>query len=102
MWVTSSEVSSAPMRERHRRSASDESEMGSAVPRLRRGGSTVEGRPVSMTPWLRSRANWRYPETPLWEVSDEAGTQADLLLRLAGGLTRRDLAHGSSSVDFSL
>jgi hypothetical protein len=51
---------------------------------------------------LRPRANQRCPETPLWEASDEARTQADLLSRLAGGPARGDLAHGSSSVDFSL
>jgi hypothetical protein len=53
-------------------------------------------------PGLRPRANRRCSETPLWEVSDEAGTQADLLSRLAGGPARGDLAHGSSSIDFFL
>jgi hypothetical protein len=52
------------MRERRRRSASDESEMGNAISGLGRGGRTVEGRPVSETPGLRSRANQRCPETP--------------------------------------
>jgi hypothetical protein len=51
-------------------------------------------------PWLRPRANQRCPETPLWEASDEAGTWAGLLSRLAGGPARGDLAHGSSSVNF--
>jgi hypothetical protein len=102
MWATSWEVSSAPMRERRRRLTSDESEMGNAVFGLGRGGRTVVGRPVSESPGLRSRVNRRCPKTPLWEASDEAGTRADLLSRLAGGLARGDLAHGSSSVDFSL
>jgi hypothetical protein len=55
-------------------------------------------RPPGLRPW----ANRRCPETPLWEASDEVGTRADLLLRLAGGPARGDLAHGSSSVNFSL
>jgi hypothetical protein len=50
MWVMSWEVSSAPMGERRQRSALNESEMVNAVPRLRRGGKTVEGRPVFETP----------------------------------------------------
>jgi hypothetical protein len=50
MWVTSWEVSSAPMRERRRWLASDESEMGNAVFGLGRGGNTVEDRPASETP----------------------------------------------------
>jgi hypothetical protein len=51
---------------------------------------------------LRPRANRRCPETPLGEASNEAGTRADMLSRLAGGPARGDLAHESSSVDFSL
>jgi hypothetical protein len=51
---------------------------------------------------LRPRANRRRSETPLREASDEAGIRASLLTRFAGGATRGDLAHGSSSVDFSL
>jgi hypothetical protein len=90
------------MRERRRRSASDESEMGNAVSGLGRCGRTVEGRPMSETPGLRPRANRKCPEITLWEASDEAGTQADLLSRLARGPARGDLAHGSSSVNFSL
>jgi hypothetical protein len=88
------------MRERRRRSASDESEMGNAVSGLGQAGRTVEGRPVSETLGLRPQANRRCPETPLWEASDEAGTRVDLLSWLAGGPARRDLAHGSSSIDF--
>jgi hypothetical protein len=88
------------MRERHWRSASDESEMGNTVSRLGRGGRTVEGHLVSETLELRPRVNRRCPETLLWEASDEAGAQADLLSRLAGGPARGDLARGSSSVDF--
>jgi hypothetical protein len=53
-------------------------------------------------PGLRPRANQRCPETPLWEASDEAGTQAALLSRLAGGPARGALAHGSFFVDFFL
>jgi hypothetical protein len=49
---------------------------------------------------LRPRANRRCSETPLREASDEAGIEAGLLTRLAGGPAREDLAHGSSSVDF--
>jgi hypothetical protein len=90
------------MRERHRRSASDKSEMGNAVSGLRRGGRTIEDRPVSRPPGLRPQANRRCLKTPLWEASDEAGTRADLLSWLAGGPARGDLTHGSSSVDFSL
>jgi hypothetical protein len=44
------EVSSAPMRERCRRSSSDESKMGTAISGLGRGSRTVEGCPVSETP----------------------------------------------------
>jgi hypothetical protein len=50
MWVTSWEVSSAPMGERRRWLALDESEMANAVFGLKRGGNTVEGRPASETP----------------------------------------------------
>jgi hypothetical protein len=42
------------------------------------------------------------PRDPLWKASDEAGTRADLLSRLAGGPTRGDLAHESSYFDFFL
>jgi hypothetical protein len=48
----------------------------------------------------RPRVSQRRSETPLREASDEAGMWAGLLTRLAGGLARRDLAHGSSSIDF--
>jgi hypothetical protein len=51
-------------------------------------------------PGLRPQANRRCPETILWEASDETRAQADLLLRLAGGPARGDLAHGFSSADF--
>jgi hypothetical protein len=42
------------MRERRWRSASDESEMGNAVSRIRRGSRTVEGCPVSETPGAKA------------------------------------------------
>jgi hypothetical protein len=42
------------MGERHRGSASDESEMGNAVSRLGRNDDTVEGRPVSETPGVEA------------------------------------------------
>jgi hypothetical protein len=100
MWVTSQEVSSAPMRERRQRSASDESDMGNVVSGLGRGGRTVEGHPVSETPGAEASGESEMPRDPLWEASDEAGTRADLLLQLAGGPARGDLAHGSPSVDF--
>jgi hypothetical protein len=52
------------MRERRRGSASDESEMGSAVPGLGRGGSTVEGRPVSETPGAEVSGESEVPRDP--------------------------------------
>jgi hypothetical protein len=64
MWATSWEVSSAPMRERCRRSASDESEMGNAVSGLGRGGRTVEGRPVSETPGVEASGESEVPRDP--------------------------------------
>jgi hypothetical protein len=90
------------MRERCRRSASDESEMGNAVSGLEQGGRTVEGRPVSETPGAEALGESEVPRDPLWEASDEAGTRADLFSRFAGGPARGDLAHGSSSIDFFL
>jgi hypothetical protein len=50
---------------------------------------------------LRPRANQRCSETPLREASNEAGMLAGLPTQLAGGPARRDLTHGSSSIDFS-
>jgi hypothetical protein len=90
------------MRERRRRSALDESEMGNVVSRLGRGGRTIEGRLVFETPGAEASSESEVPQDPLWEASDEAGTQADLLSWLARDSTRGDLAHGSSSVDFIL
>jgi hypothetical protein len=52
------------MRERHRRSTSDESEMGNAVSGLGRGGRTVEGRSVSETPRAEASGESEVPETP--------------------------------------
>jgi hypothetical protein len=69
--ATSWEVSSAPMRERCRRSASDESKMGNAASGLGRGGRNVEGRHVS--------------ETPRTEASGESEVPRDLPV---GGLGR--------------
>jgi hypothetical protein len=69
---------------------------------LGRGGDVVRGHPMFETPGLRPQASQRCSETPLREASDEAGIWAGLLTRLAGGLARGDLAHGSSSIDFSL
>jgi hypothetical protein len=63
-WVTSWEVSSAPMRGRRRRSASDESEMGNAVSGLGRGGRTIEGRPVSETPGAEASGELEVPQDP--------------------------------------
>jgi hypothetical protein len=72
------------------------------TPGLGRGGDVAGGRPVSETLGLRPRASRWCSETPLSEASDEAGIWAGLLTRLAGGLVRGDLAHGSSFVDFPL
>jgi hypothetical protein len=69
---------------------------------LGRGGDVVGGHPMFETPGLRPRASQRCSETPLREASDEARIWAGLLTRLARGPARGDLAHGSSSVDFSL
>jgi hypothetical protein len=49
------------MRERRQRSASDESEMGTAVSRLGRGSRTVEGRPVSETPRAKASGESKVP-----------------------------------------
>jgi hypothetical protein len=67
---------------------------------LKRGGDVVVGRPVSKTPGLRPRVNQRCSETLLSEASDEAGRWAGLLICLAGGPTRENLAR-LSFVDFS-
>jgi hypothetical protein len=68
---------------------------------LGRGGDVAMGRPVSETPGLRPRMNWRCSETPLCEASDEAGRWTGLLTCLAGGPARRNLVR-LSLVDFSL
>jgi hypothetical protein len=68
---------------------------------LGRCGDVVVGRPMSETLELRPRVNQRCSETPLSEASDEAGRWAGLLICLAGGPTRENLAH-LSFVDFSL
>jgi hypothetical protein len=57
-----------------------------------RGGGVVGGRPVSETPGLRPRVNRRCSETPLSEALDEVGRWAGLLVCLARGLARENLA----------
>jgi hypothetical protein len=57
--------------------------MGNAVSELRRGGRTIEGHPASETPGAEASGESEVPRDPLWEASDEVGTWADLLLRLA-------------------
>jgi hypothetical protein len=64
------------------------------------GGDVTGGRPVSETPGLRPRANWRCFETPLREAFDEAGIWAGLLTRLVGDPARGYLAHRSFFVNF--
>jgi hypothetical protein len=68
---------------------------------LGRGDDVVGDQPVSETPGLRPRANWRCFETPLSEASDEAGRWAGLLTCLAGGPARENLV-SLSFVDFPL
>jgi hypothetical protein len=52
------------MREKRRRSASDQSEMGNAASGLGRGGRTVEGRPVSATPRTEALGESEVPRDP--------------------------------------
>jgi hypothetical protein len=68
---------------------------------LMRGSDVAGGHPVFETPGLRPRESQRCSKTPSCEALDEAEIWAGLLTRLARGPARGDLAHGSSSVDFS-
>jgi hypothetical protein len=52
------------MRERRRRSTSDESEMGNAVSGLGQGGRTVEGHSVSETPRAEASGESEVPRDP--------------------------------------
>jgi hypothetical protein len=52
------------MRERRRRLASDESEMGDAVSRLERGDRSIEGHPVSETPRAEALGESEVPRDP--------------------------------------
>jgi hypothetical protein len=52
------------MRERRRRSASNESEMGNVVSGLGQAGRTVEGRPVSKTPGAEASSESEVPRGP--------------------------------------
>jgi hypothetical protein len=68
---------------------------------LGRGSDVIGGEPVSETLELRPRANQKCSETPLSEASDKAGRRAGLLICLAGGPTRENLAR-LSFPDFPL